>query len=153
MISSDQKPLISIKLFFAIQIRNSSINSFVNFFKMTISPLPDITLSAKDYHLITIDIFQRYVDECFEGKFLWKSIKIDFKYWTKENWDAFNGKTLNKILRYCIPRSIWIEESDNQSKILMKFVLAPTYDIDLEDLDMHRIKKVENTNSKVSRGI
>ena len=34
---------------------------------------------------------------------------------------------------YYISHDIWIEKSDNQSKVLMKLVLAPTYDIYLED--------------------
>ena len=35
----------------------------------------------------------------------------------------------------------------------MKLVSVPTYDIDLEDWDIHCIKKVENTYNKVSKGI
>ena len=80
-------------------------------------------------------------------------MKIDFKYWTKEQWDALDGKTWNKILTYCIPRGVWIEESDNQSEVLMKLVSAPTYDIDLEDWDMDRINKVAKTYGKVFKGI
>lgn len=66
----------------------------------------DIILSAKDYCKIATNIFQRYIDEYFEGKHLWRSIKIDFKYWTKEQWDALNSKTWNKISTYCIPHDI-----------------------------------------------
>ena len=120
---------------------------------MTTLPALNVILSAKDYRKIATDMFQGYADECFEGKPLWRSMKIDFKYWTKEQWDALDGKTWNKILTYCIPRGVWIEESDNQSEVLMKLVSAPTYDIDLEDWDMDRINKVAKTYGKVSRGI
>ncbi len=114
-------------------------------------PAPDVILSAKDYCQIVIDTFQGYADEEFEGKPLWRALKIDFKGWTKENWDALDDKTWNKILGYCIPRGVWIEESDNQFEILMKLVSAPTYDIYLEDWDMDRINKVTQTYDRVSR--
>ena len=98
-------------------------------------------------------MFQGYADERFEGKFLWRSMKIDFKHWTKEHCDASDSKTWNKILTYCVLRGIWIEESDNQSEVLMKLVSAPTYDIDLEDWDMDCINEVTKTYGRVSRGI
>ena len=60
---------------------------------MASSPAPDVILSAKDYRQIATNMFQGYTDERFEGKLLWRSMKIDFKYWTKENWDALDGKT------------------------------------------------------------
>ena len=80
-------------------------------------------------------------------------MKFNFKDWTKENWDALDDKTWNKILTYCVPRGVWIEESNNQSEVLIKLVLAPTYDIDLEHWDMDRINKVAKTYGRVSRGI
>ena len=120
---------------------------------MTTSPALQIIITDKDYRQIATNMFQGYADERFEGKLLWRSMKIDFKYWTKEHWDALDGKTWNKILTYCIPRGVWIEESDNQSEVLMKLVSAPTYDIDLEDWDMDRINKVAKTFGKASRGI
>lgn len=80
-------------------------------------------------------------------------MKIDFKHWTKEHWNALDGKTWNKILTYCILCSIQIEESDNQSEILMKLVSAPMYDINLKDWDMHYINNIAITYGKSSRGI
>ena len=77
----------------AIQIRNPSINSFKNSSNMTTSPAVDTILTTKDYCQITIDIFQEYSDEDFEGKHLWEVIKIDFKLWTKEDWEAINANT------------------------------------------------------------
>ena len=118
---------------------------------MTTPPASDAIMRPKDYRQIVIDTFQGYADEEFEGKPLWRALKIDFKDWTKEHWDALNGKTWNKILTYCIPRGVWIEESDNQSEVLMKLVSAPTYDIYLEDWDMDRINKVAQTYGRVSR--
>ena len=120
---------------------------------MTTSPALDIILSAKDYHKIATNMFQGYADEYFEGKPLLRSIKIDFKYWTKEQWNALDGKIWNKILTYCILRDIWIEESNNQSEVLMKFILALMYNIDLEDWDMDFINKVAKTYKKVSKDI
>jgi len=109
---------------------------------MATSPASDIILSPEDYRRIATDMFQGYTDENFEGLLFWRAMKMDFKYWTKENWDALNGKTWNKILGYCIPRGVWIEESNNQSEVLMKLVLAPTYDVYLEDWDMDCINLV-----------
>ena len=62
----------------------------------------DAIIRPKDYCHIVIDIFQRYADEEFESKSLWRALKIDFKDWIKEYWDTLNGKTWNKILMYCI---------------------------------------------------
>ena len=42
-------------------------------------PALEVILSDKDYCQITIDTFQEYTDEDFEGKHLWGAIKIDFK--------------------------------------------------------------------------
>ena len=47
---------------------------------MTISPASQIIMTDKEYRQIATDILQGYADERFEGKFFWKSIKIDFKY-------------------------------------------------------------------------
>ena len=120
---------------------------------MTTSPALQIIMTDKDYRQIATNMFQGYVDERFEGKLLWKSMKINFKYWTKEHWDAPDGKTWNKILGYSILRGIWIEESDNQSEVLMKLILALMYDIYLEDWDMDHINKVAQTFGKVSKSI
>ena len=73
---------------------------------MTTSHALQVIMTAKNYCQIATNVFQGYADERFEGKDLWKSMKIDFKYWTKEHWDALDGKTWNKILTYCIPRGI-----------------------------------------------
>ena len=81
---------------------------------------------------------------------------MDFENWTKDQWDAINGKTWSTIKRFCIPRGVWIEDYENngsRSEILMKLVSATNYDIELKDWDMDRIRAVENTYSKVSRGI
>ncbi len=120
---------------------------------MASSPASDVILSAKDYCQIVIDTFQGYADKEFEDKPLWRALKIDFKNWTKEYWDVLNGKTWNKILTYCIPCGVWIEESDNQSEVLIKLVLAPTYDIYLENWDIDHINKVAKTFGRVSRSI
>lgn len=50
---------------------------------MTISPALQIIITDKNYCQIATNMFQRYVDKHFEDKPLWKSMKIDFKYWTK----------------------------------------------------------------------
>ena len=123
---------------------------------MASSPASEVILSDKDYRQIATEMFQGYTDEDFEGKLLWKAMKIDFKNWTKENWDALDGRTWSKIIRFCIPCGIWIEDCDDnssQSKVLMKFVSATKYDTELKDWDMDRIKDVQDTYSKVSRGI
>ena len=73
---------------------------------MTTSPLSNVTLSTKDYRQIALNMFQKYADECFKGKFLKRSMKINFKYWTKENWDVLNSKTWYKILGYFIPHDV-----------------------------------------------
>ena len=59
------------------------------------------------------------------------------------------------IKQHCIPRDVWIDHYGNngsRSEILMKLV-STEYDDDLKDWDMNRIKQVEKTYSKVSRGI
>ena len=80
---------------------------------MTTSSIADVILIAKDYCQIAINIVQRYVNERFIGKLFWRSMKIDFKDWTKEHGNTLNGKIWNKILTYCIPRGVWIKDSDN----------------------------------------
>lgn len=81
------------------------------------------------------------------------TLRINFKCWTKENWDGLNSKTQKKILGYYILCIIWIEESDNQSKVLIKLSLALTYNIYLKDWNMDHINKVAQTFGKISRGI
>ena len=71
--------------------------------KMTTSPASEAIMSDQDYRQIATDTFQRYADENLEGKPLWESIKIDFENWTKEHWDAINGKTWSAIKGFCIP--------------------------------------------------
>ena len=46
---------------------------------MTALPASDAIMRPKDYRQIVIDIFQRYADEEFESKPLWKALKIDFE--------------------------------------------------------------------------
>ena len=98
-------------------------------------------------------MFQEYTDKHFEDKYFWRSMKIDFKYWTKEHKNALDNKTWNKILTYCILCGVWIEENNNQSELLIKLVLASAYDIYLDDWDIDHINKVAQTFGKVSRGI
>lgn len=38
-------------------------------------------------------MFQGYANERFEGKFFWRSLKIDFKYKTKKNRDLLDNNT------------------------------------------------------------
>ena len=57
---------------------------------MASSPASEVILSDKDYRQIATDMFQGYADEDFEGKLLWKAMKIDIKNWTKENWDRLS---------------------------------------------------------------
>ena len=123
---------------------------------MTSSPALEVIMSDKDYRQIATDTFQGYADEDFEGKLLWEAIKIDFEHWTKENWEAIDDSTWMTIKQHCIPRGVWIDHpgnNDTRSEILMKLVSATKYDIELKDWDMDRIKDVENTYGKVSRGI
>lgn len=47
----------------------------------------------KNYCQIATNIFHEYANEYFEGKRLWKLIKIDFKYWIKKYWNIFYDKT------------------------------------------------------------
>ena len=98
----------------------------------TLSAL-EIPISDKNYYQIVTNVFQGYADDNLEGKSLWKSIKMDFEDWTKEYWNAINGKIWSTIKEFCIPRGVWIEESKNQFELLIKLVSAPTCDIDLED--------------------
>lgn len=104
---------------------------------MVSSPTSHIILSEKDYCQITIDIFQGYTDEKFEGKYLWTAIIIDFKLWTKKDQEAINATTWMIIEQYCIPHSIWINHYKNKStksEMLMKqLVLATKYDIDFSN--------------------
>ena len=124
---------------------------------MTTSSTPQVIMTDKDYRQIALNTFQGYAEQELEGKLLWESIKMDFKLWTKKEWDAaINGNTWSMIKKYCIPWGIWIdcyEYDSNQSEILMKLVSAPTYDIDLKDWDMDRINEVTKTFGKISRGI
>ena len=59
---------------------------------MTTSPASEVPMSDKDYRQIATNTFQGYADDNLEGKLLWESIKMDFKDWTKEQWDVINGK-------------------------------------------------------------
>lgn len=54
---------------------------------------------------------------------------------------------------YCILNDVWIEKGENQSEILMKLVLAPMYNIDLENWDIYCIDKIAKLFDKVSKGI
>ena len=95
-----------------------------------------VILSDKKYCNITTNVFQEYIDKNFKGKLLWKAMKIDFKNWTKENWNVLNGKTWSTITRFWILCAVWIKDHDNnnsQSKLLMKLVLATKYNIDLKN--------------------
>ena len=60
---------------------------------MVSPPALEVILSDEDYRQITIDTFQEYADEDFEGKHLWRAIKIDFKLWTKEDWEVIDTTT------------------------------------------------------------
>ena len=51
---------------------------------MITSPALQIIMTDKNYCQIATDMFQRYANERFKGKFLWRALKIDFKDWTKE---------------------------------------------------------------------
>ena len=96
---------------------------------MTTSPTSQVTLSDKDYRQITIDTFQEYADEDFEGTHLWRAIKIDFKLWTKEDWEAIDATTWMIIEQYCIPRGVWIDHYKNKStqfEMLMKKLVSAT---------------------------
>ena len=42
-------------------------------------------MTDKNYRQFATNMFQEYVDEHFEDKLFWRSMKIDFKYWTKEH--------------------------------------------------------------------
>ena len=123
---------------------------------MTTSPASEAIMSDQDYCQIATDKCQGYADENLEGKPFWESIKIDFEIWTKKHWDAINGKTWSAIKGFCILCGVWIEDykvHGSRSEILMKLVSTTKYDTKLKDWDMDRIKEVENTYGKVSRGI
>lgn len=51
---------------------------------ITLLPLK-VIISDKNYCQIVSDIFQGYANENFEAILIWKIIKNDFEYWTKEN--------------------------------------------------------------------
>lgn len=70
--------------FFQIQIRYIS-NPFTNFSKMTTLLTSEVIMTDNNYPQIVTDIFQTYVEELIESKFVQKSIKMNFKHWTKEN--------------------------------------------------------------------
>ena len=123
---------------------------------MTTSPASEVPMSDKDYCQIATDTFQGYADDNLEGKPLWESIEMDFEDWTKEHWDAINGKTWTAIKAFCLPLGVWIDDykgHGSRSEILMKLVSAAKFDTKLKDWDMDRIEDVQNTYGKVSRGI
>ena len=123
---------------------------------MTTSPALEVSMSDKDYSQIATDIFQGYADGNLESNPFWESIKMDFEDWTKEHWDAINGKTWTAIKAICVPRGVWIDDykgHGSRSEILMKLVSAAKFDTKLKDWDMDRINDVQNTYGKVSRGI
>ena len=80
---------------------------------------------------------------------------MDFKCWTKEQWDTtINGNTWSMITKYCIPRGIWIDsykDDSSQSEILIKLVLAPRYNVYLKDWDIDCINHVAKSYNKISR--
>ena len=80
---------------------------------------------------------------------------MNFKLWTREEWDAaINGNTWSMIKKYYIPRGIWInsyEDDGNQSKIIMKLVSSKKYDMRLNDRDMDCIKEVKIEYGKLSK--
>lgn len=92
-----------------------------------------VAISDKDYCQITTDIFQGYANQDFEGKLLWKSIKMKFKNQTKEYQNILDGKTQDTIIRFYIICGIWIEDYNDQSKVLIKLVSAIKYNINLKD--------------------
>ena len=58
------------------------------------------------------------------------------------------------ITKYSIPRSVWIdsyEDDSSQSKILMKLVSAPKYDVYFKDWDIDCINRVAPSYGKISR--
>ncbi len=69
---------------------------------MASSTALEVIMSHEDYRKIATDTFQGYADEDLEGKLLWESIKMDFENWTKEHWDAINGKTWSAIKRFLL---------------------------------------------------
>lgn len=66
----------------------------------TLSTL-QIIMTNKDYCSIALNMFQRYSKQQFKDKLFWKSIKIDFKLWTKEEWNvAINDNIWSMIKKY-----------------------------------------------------
>ena len=51
---------------------------------MTTLPALQLIMPDKNYCQIALDMFQGYAEQELEGKVFWKSIKIDFKRWTKK---------------------------------------------------------------------
>lgn len=48
-------------------------------------------------------MFQEYIEQQFESKLFWESIKMNFKFWTKKEWDtAMNDNIWSMIKKYCI---------------------------------------------------
>ena len=122
---------------------------------MASSPTSEVIMSDEDYRNQATDTFQKYARAGFEDSHLLEVIQIDFEHWTKENWEAIDGNTWMTIKQHCIPRGVWIDHYGNngtRAEILMKLV-STEYDDDLKDWDMNRIKQVEKTYGKVSRGI
>ena len=133
----------------------SSSNPLLSGDQNSRSDASEVILLDEDYCRLATDAFQDYARADLEDSLLWEDIHIDFNHWTKENWEAINGNTWSTIKKCCIPRGVWIDHDGNngsRSEILMKLV-STEYDADLKDWDMNRIKQVENTYGKVSRGI
>ena len=122
---------------------------------MASSPTSEVILLDEDYRRLATNAFQEYARVDIGDSLLLRAIQIDFEHWTKENWEAIDGSTWTTIKKCCIPRGVWIDHYGNngsRSEILMKLV-STEYDDDLKDWDMNRIKQVEKTYSKISRGI
>lgn len=66
---------------------------FKNLFKIVSSPTLKVILSNKNYYKLATNTFTKYSCANFENLHLLKVIQIDFKYWTKENWEAINSNT------------------------------------------------------------
>lgn len=110
----------------------------------------DVIMSLKDYCQIAINIFQGYASKQLESKFLQTAIKTDFRDLTEKHQDLLGNKTLNKILSYCISRDIWIEGSNHQFELLVKFVLASIYEIYLGDWEMNSFNNITQVFGKIS---
>ena len=122
---------------------------------MTTLATLQLIMTDKNYHQVALDMFQRYAEQELEGKIFWESIKMNFKRWTKEQWDVvINDNTWSIIIKYYIPRGVWIdsyEDDSSQSEILMKLVLAPRHDVYLKDSDIDCINLVPQSYGKISR--